>query len=53
MSACDYCNYRYSYDCDDGYNRHKNCENFELDFNTLTNKQKKAIQRILNREEDE
>lgn len=21
--ACDYCAYRYSYDCDDGWNQHK------------------------------
>ena len=32
--ACDYCAYRYSYDCDDGWNRHKNCESFKLDWDT-------------------
>ena len=47
MSACDHCNYWYSYDCDDGYNKHKNRESFELDFSTLTNKHKKTIQKFL------
>ena len=53
MSACDHCTYRHSWDCDDGWNRRKNCSEFKLDFDTLTEKQKKTIQRILNREDDE
>ena len=53
MSACDHCRYRNSWDCEDGYNRKRDCKEFELDFDTLSNKQKKVIQRILNREDDE
>ena len=53
MSACDHCRYRHSWDCGDGYNRRKNCSEFELDFSSLSNKQKKAIQRILNREDED
>lgn len=52
MSACDHCRYRNSYDCDDGWNRHKNCEEFELDFDTLNSRQKKTIRKILDREDD-
>ena len=52
MSACDLCRYRHSWECDDGWNRRKNCSEFELDFSTLSNKQKKTIQRILDREDD-
>ena len=53
MSACDHCRYRHSWECDDGWNRRRNCSEFELDFSTLTNKQKKAIQRILDREDND
>lgn len=52
MSACNYCKYRHSWDCDDGYNRRESCGEFELDFSTLSNKQKKAIQKILDREDN-
>lgn len=44
--ACDYCAYRYSYDCGDGWNRHKNCESFKLDWDNLSKKDKKTIQKI-------
>ena len=50
MSACDHCKSRNSWDCEDGYNRRKNCENFNLDFATLSRKQRKTIQRILDNE---
>lgn len=50
--ACDYCAYRYSYDCDDGWNRHKNCESFKLDWDSLFEKDKKTIQKILDRRGD-
>ena len=45
---CDYCIYRYSWDCEDGYvsNEHI-CKEFKLDFDTLSNKQKKEIQKRL------
>lgn len=52
MSACDHCRYRHSWECDDGWNRRKNCSEFELDYSTLSNKQKKTIQRILDREDE-
>lgn len=43
--ACDYCAYRYSYDCDDGWNRHKNCKSFKLDWDSLSEKDKKTIRK--------
>ena len=54
MAVCDHCRYRFSWDCDDGlpYPR-KGCEDFELDFSTLSKKQKKAIRRILIHEDEE
>ena len=55
MERCDYCAYRNSWDCGDGWNRTKNydlCKYFELDWNTLKWKQQKAIQEVL-MEEDE
>ena len=41
MSLCEYCKSRYSWDCDDGlaYPDH-GCENFTLDYCTLTDEQK-------------
>ncbi len=51
MSACDHCRYRHSWDCDDVWNRRKSCSEFELDYSTLSDKQKKTIQKILDRED--
>lgn len=54
MSKCEHCQYRNSWECDDGWNRRSNdavCNDFKLDYDTLTNKQKKAIQKILMRQE--
>ena len=49
---CEHCKSRYSWDCDDGlaYPKH-GCEDFELDWNTLSNKQKKAVIRNLDDKE--
>ena len=50
MDRCSYCAYRNSWDCDDGWNRKSNntyCEEFSLDFDALSDKQKKVIQRKL------
>ena len=44
---CEYCVYRNSWDCDDGYNRRKNCSEFKLDWDTLPDSFKKTIQSIL------
>lgn len=52
MSACNHCRYRNSWDCDDGWNRRRSCSEFELDYSTLSDKQKKTIQKILDREDD-
>ena len=52
MSACNHCRYRNSWDCDDGWNRRRGCSEFELDYSTLSDKQKKTIQKILDREDD-
>lgn len=52
MAVCKHCVYRNSWDCDDGYPYpKKGCDSFTLDFSTLTQKQQKAIRKILAREE--
>ncbi len=54
MSRCDYCRYKNSWDCEDGWDRVSNdkmCEDFALDFETLSDKQKKKIQEILMRQD--
>lgn len=52
MAVCEHCVYRNSWECDDGYPYpQKGCDNFTLDFSTLTKKQQKAIRKILAREE--
>ena len=50
MSRCEYCEYRNSWDCEDGWNRVRDCDfcdRFKLDWNTLRWSQQKAIQKIL------
>ena len=44
MSLCEYCKSRYSWDCDDGlaYPEY-GCENFSLDYCTLSDEQKEKI----------
>lgn len=45
---CEHCVWRYSWDCEDYWISDNNmCENFKLDFDTLTNAQKKEIQKRL------
>ena len=46
--VCDYCKSRHSWNCDDGmaYPR-GGCEYFSLDWDALSNEQKKEIKRIL------
>ncbi len=49
MNRCEYCELRNGWECGDGWNRVSNdtlCENFKLDFDSLTEKQKKVIQEI-------
>ena len=54
MGVCEHCTYRYSWDCDDGLPYPKRgCEDFKLDFETLTKKQQKAIRKILAREDED
>lgn len=54
MAVCEHCRFRYSWNCDDGLPYPAGgCENFELDFSTLTKKQQNAIRRILARQDDE
>ena len=54
MSVCEHCCYRYSWDCDDGLPYpDKGCNDFKLDFETLTEKQKKTIRKILSREDED
>ena len=50
MSRCDYCSCRNGWECDDEYYRVSDrnfCDNFKLDFDTLSNKQKRIIQENL------
>lgn len=52
MTVCEHCEYRNSWNCDDGYNRRiGGCEEFRLDWNTLRNNQKNSIRNILKAEE--
>ncbi len=45
--TCDYCVYRNSWDCEDGYNRRKNCSEFKLDWDTIPPSLKEQIKQIL------
>ena len=50
MNRCDYCRYKNSWDCEDGWDRVPNdkiCDDFVLEFNLLSKKQQKKIQKIL------
>lgn len=45
---CEYCIYRYSWDCEDYWISDSHmCEDFKLDFDALSESQKKAIQKRL------
>lgn len=46
MSVCDYCKFRWSWDCE-SYHPKNGCDDFHLDFETLSKKQQKAIRRTL------
>ena len=45
--CCKYCVYRNSWDCGDGYNRRSNCSSFMLDWDALSDCEKKMIQMFL------
>ena len=50
MSRCDYCSCRNGWECDDEYYRVSDrnfCDNFKLNFDTLSDKQKRIIQENL------
>ena len=56
MNRCECCEYRNSWDCEDGWGRKNNnvfCEDFKLDFNQLREGQKKKIQLILMAERED
>lgn len=56
MNRCEYCEYRNSWDCDDGWDRKDNdvfCKYFKLDFNQLSKKQKNKVQLILMTESED
>ena len=53
MRIYNHCEYRNSWDCEDGWCDCKNCGHFKLDFDTLTEKQKKAVKRILSNQDEE
>lgn len=50
MSECEYCRCRNSWDCDDGYYRRKNCSDFKLDWDMISDEDKEAIRNFLNKE---
>lgn len=55
MNRCDYCEYRNSWGCTDECDRVNNntfCDDFKLDFNQLSEKKKKIIQKILMEESE-
>ena len=48
---CEHCEYRYSWDCEDYWiSDSKICNDFKVDFDSLTDKQKKEIQKRLMRD---
>lgn len=49
IDICQYCSYRNSWDCGDGYNRRKNCDSFMLDWDMLSSGQKDYIKQFLER----
>ena len=46
---CEYCTYRNSWDCGDGYNKRKNCPEFKLDWDSLPNDLKDVIREIISK----
>lgn len=52
MSLCEHCVYRGSRDCEDRYYYSDNCDDFKLDYDTLPEKQKKKIKKILSKEKE-
>ena len=54
MDRCDYCRYKNTWDCEDGWDRVRNdkiCDDFVLDFKFLSKKQQEQIQKILMRQD--
>lgn len=50
---CEHCEYRNSWDCEEWrVPEHHLCERFKLDFDTLTERQQKQIQRRLMEDDD-
>lgn len=44
MCKCDFCKFRFSWDCDDGLPYPENgCSDFELDMNTLSEEERRAF----------
>lgn len=43
--TCDYCAYRNSWYCENGWNRCKNCDRFKLDWDGLSDKDKKIFRK--------
>ena len=54
MDRSDYCRYKNTWDCEDGWDRVRNdkiCDDFVLEFEFLSKKQQEQIQKILMRQE--
>jgi len=44
---CEKCRYKNSWDCEDGYYRRPNCEEFVLEWHYLTDKEKTIVKQAL------
>ena len=53
MSRCDYCEYLNSWDCEDyRVSNDVMCGDFKLDFDALSDKEKKRVQKYLMSKDD-
>ena len=48
---CEYCLYVNSYECRDGWNRQENCSDFKLDWDSLSERDKKRIKKELEKKQ--
>ncbi len=44
---CEYCKYRFSWDCEEGYVSYPGCESFTLDWGSLSGGERDLIEAIL------
>ena len=44
---CEYCKYRFSWDCEEGYISYPDCESFTLNWESLSDDKRDLIEAIL------